>query len=222
MTEPTACAHRQQALRQRRRTRGVPANRCVRDNQLALCCVRMAAGSAVTRSLADMRASPCWCRSHAIEGRCAYASRAAGLRRSPQAASRKRRGASGDPRTNMAPQRGSTHQSSPPQRREVFLYSLDPYPQGKKNPACRGVIVACLCVEELFLLLSGTARYPTSSTDSIRVRALLESPSLLPSRGQRRLSCLLYKQRACQRSRRRLRCDMLYLGRGSSVTQCPL
>jgi hypothetical protein len=51
----------------------------------------------------------------------------------------------------------------------AFPYSLEAARQ--KNPACRGVIVACLCVEELFLLLSGTTRYPTRSTDYIRVRA---------------------------------------------------
>src|SRR3569833_2071180 len=93
--------------------------------------------------------------------------------------------------------------------------------QMKKTPLAAGSLSPA-CVEESSLLYSGTARYPTRSTDYIRVRALLESPGLLPSRGHRCLSCLLYKQRACQRSRRRLRCVMLYLGRGSSVAQCPL
>ena len=53
-------------------------------------------------------------------------------------------------------------------------------PKSKKTPLAAGSLSPA-CVEELFLLLSGTTRYPTSSTDSIRVHVLLESPSLLAS-----------------------------------------
>src|SRR5882757_10770577 len=87
-----------------------------------------------------------------------------------------------------------------------------------------GRSVACLCVEERLIFV---IRWPgvRFRIQLFRTHAFFESLAFLPSPLEP--VCvgplwLLYLQWPCQSPRRLIRCDMLYLGRGSSVTQCPL
>lgn len=93
----------------------------------------------------------------------------------------------------------------------------------KKNPPLsRGHrSLACVWRSVLLLLFSGLVF--GWAIPPYRTHAFFESLAcwLLPS-GPFRPRLVLYKQWPCQSPRHAVRYDMLYLGRGSSVTQCPL
>jgi hypothetical protein len=94
---------------------------------------------------------------------------------------------------------------------------------------CTGAFGRLLvCVEERLIVV---VQWPgvRPGNPAVRTHAFFESLALLASPSLKTVpaspACfivLLYKQWPCQRLRRHDRCDMLYLGRGSSVTQCPL
>ena len=107
---------------------------------------------------------------------------------------------------------------NPPRRKSAFS------PPTKNRPGFYpGRSVACLCVEErlIFVIRWPGVRFRVQLS---RTHAFFESLAFLPSPSGASFGplWLLYLQWPCQSPRHLIPCDMLYLGRGSSVTQCPL